>query len=263
MPPEPPSTESLTAPSESVAVLPDGVTLLDAAELSKGFGAGPARVEIFEGVSVRIVSGDFVAIVGPSGCGKSTLLHLFAGLDRPDAGRILLNGSDWSGLTPDASARLRGASIGFVFQFHHLLPELTAEENVALPLFLAGSGEAEGRRVARELLERVGLASRAESLPRILSGGERQRVAIARAVVRRPRLLLCDEPTGSLDSAHAAGVFDLLTEIARERAGAVVLVTHDPGLATRCGRILRLTPTGLQEASRTMNSERLPSVTTG
>ncbi|MEO6325140.1 MAG: ABC transporter ATP-binding protein [Thermoanaerobaculia bacterium] len=226
---------------------PSPITLLQAVDLAKGFGVGAARVEIFSNVSAAIVAGDFVAIVGPSGCGKSTLLHLFAGLDRPDAGAISLDGASWATLSPEASARLRGAAIGFVFQFHHLLPELTAEENVALPLFLAGSSETEGRRAARELLERVGLASRALALPRVLSGGERQRVAIARAVVRRPRLLLCDEPTGSLDAAHAAGVFDLLAEIARERAGAVVLVTHDPGLAARCGRILRLTPTGLSQ----------------
>jgi lipoprotein-releasing system ATP-binding protein len=248
LPEAPPTGELAPAPAPSAGD-PGAVTLLEVVDLAKGFGVGSARVEIFAAVSARIVAGDFVAIVGPSGCGKSTLLHLFAGLDRPDAGRITLDGWDWSTLSAEGAARLRGASIGFVFQFHHLLPELTAEENVALPLFLAGTSEAEGRRAARELLERVGLASRADALPRILSGGERQRVAIARAVVRRPRLLLCDEPTGSLDAAHATGVFELLTEIARERAGAVVLVTHDPGLAARCGRILRLTPTGLRNDS--------------
>ncbi len=132
-----------------------------------------------------------------------------------------------------------------MFQLHHLLPELTAEENVALPLFLAGVGDAAARASARELLARVGLVRQAGSLPRVLSGGERQRVAIARAVVRRPRLLLCDEPTGSLDAAHAADVLELLLGTARERAGALLLVTHDPGVAARCGTVLTLSPGGL------------------
>lgn len=223
--------------------------LLTVEQLGKGFGAGPSRVEIFSDVSLAVRPGDFLAITGPSGCGKSTLLHLFAGLDQPDGGRVFLGDVEWSTLTPEARATLRGSAIGFIFQFHHLLPELSAEENVALPFFLAGRSEAEGRLAARELLERVGLADRASSLPRTLSGGERQRIAIARAVARRPRLLLCDEPTGSLDAAHASGVFDLLTEVARERAGAVVLVTHDSTLAARCGKILRLTPSGVLDVS--------------
>jgi predicted ABC-type transport system involved in lysophospholipase L1 biosynthesis ATPase subunit len=158
---------------------------------------------------------------------------------------VLLGGADLAQLGPERRALLRGEAIGFVFQFHHLLPELTAEENVALPLFLAGAGEKEGREVAREVLARVGLSARAGALPRTLSGGERQRVAIARAVVRRPRLLLCDEPTGSLDTAHAGAVFDLLAEVARERAGAVVLVTHDVEWARRCASMKTLTAEGL------------------
>ena len=186
--------------------------------------------------------------MGPSGSGKSTLLHLLAGLDRPDAGQVLLDGTDLAALTPERRALVRGEAIGFVFQFHHLLPELTAEENVALPLFIAGSSEAEGRRYAREVLARVGLESRAASLPRTLSGGERQRVAIGRAVVRRPRILLCDEPTGSLDTAHAGAVFDLLAQVAKERAGAVVLVTHDAEWAHRCASIKTLTAEGLVAA---------------
>jgi predicted ABC-type transport system involved in lysophospholipase L1 biosynthesis ATPase subunit len=225
----------------------EGQCLLSAEKLCKGFGSGTARVEIFTNVDLSISGGDFLAIVGPSGCGKSTLLHLLAGLDRPDSGRIRIGVEDWAALTPEASASLRGSSIGFIFQFHHLLPELTAEENVALPLFIANGREQDGRRAAREMLERVGMASRADALPRVLSGGERQRVAIARALVRGPRLLLCDEPTGSLDTAHADEVFELLYQVARERAGAVVLVTHDPGLAKRCGRTLRLSPTGLAD----------------
>lgn len=220
-------------------------SLLVAEGLAKGFGTGEARVEIFRDVSLSVAPGDVLAIMGPSGCGKSTLLHLLAGIEAPDAGNVWVGGEAWDGLAPERRAALRGEAIGFVFQLHHLLPELTAEENVALPLFLAGVVEAEGRKTAREVLERVGLLSRAGAFPRTLSGGERQRVAIARAVVRRPRILLCDEPTGSLDAAHAASVFGLLLEVAKERAGAAVLVTHDPEWARRCATMKMLTPKGL------------------
>jgi predicted ABC-type transport system involved in lysophospholipase L1 biosynthesis ATPase subunit len=222
-----------------------GEALLVAESLARGFGEGEARLELFSGLSLTLGEGDAVAIVGPSGCGKSTLLHLLAGLDRPDAGRVAVDGRDWETLAPELKAKWRGESVGFVFQLHHLLPELTAEENVALPLFLAGVGDAAARASARELLARVGLVRQAGNLPRVLSGGERQRVAIARAVVRRPRLLLCDEPTGSLDAAHAADVLELLLGTARERAGALLLVTHDPGVAARCGTVLTLSSGGL------------------
>ncbi len=221
--------------------------ILEAEGLAKGFGQGEARVEVFRNVSLVVRPGDLLAITGPSGCGKSTLLHLFAGLEAPDAGRVAVDGTDWAALTPETRAAVRGPTIVFVFQFHHLLPELTAEENVALPLFLAGASEAEGRKEARAVLERVGLAARASALPRTLSGGERQRVAIARAVVRRPRLLLCDEPTGSLDAAHASSVFMLLTEVAKERAGAAIVVTHDPEWAKRCASIKSLGEEGLSD----------------
>ena len=227
----------------------EGVPLLAADGLAKGFGSGEARVDVFRNVSLEVRAGDLLAITGPSGCGKSTLLHLFAGLDTPDAGHVRVSGTDWSSLTRETRAALRGSTIGFVFQFHHLLPELTAEENVALPLFLAGRSEADGRKEAREVLERVGLTSRASALPRTLSGGERQRVAIARAVVRRPRILLCDEPTGSLDAAHAAAVFDLLTTVAKERAGAAIVVTHDPEWARRCASIKSLGGEGLSDGA--------------
>ena len=225
-----------------------GEPLLLAEGLSRGFGERESRLELFSGLSLALDAGEAVAIVGPSGCGKSTLLHILAGLDRPDAGRVVVDGRDWEALAPEAKARWRGEAIGFVFQLHHLLPELTAEENVALPLFLAGTADGAARAAARELLARVGLERRAATLPRVLSGGERQRVAIARAVARRPRLLLCDEPTGSLDAAHAAGVLDLLLGEARERAGALLLVTHDPGVAARCGTVLTLSPDGLSAA---------------
>jgi lipoprotein-releasing system ATP-binding protein len=229
-------------------VAPDESPLLAAEGLAKGFGTGEARVEVFRDVSVAIRAGDLLAITGPSGCGKSTLLHLFAGLDEPDAGRVRVDGTDWAALAPEGRAAVRGTTIGFVFQFHHLLPELTAE-NVALPLFLAGKTEDDGRREAREVLERVGLRERAGAFPRTLSGGERQRVAIARAVVRRPRLLLCDEPTGSLDPAHAEAVFELLTAVAKERAGAAIVVTHDPEWAHRCASIKSLGAEGLSDVA--------------
>jgi predicted ABC-type transport system involved in lysophospholipase L1 biosynthesis ATPase subunit len=225
-----------------------GEPLLVAESLARGFGEGEGRLELFSALSLTLGAGEAVAIVGPSGCGKSSLLHLLAGLDRPDAGRVLVDGKDWASLAPEPKARWRGEAVGFVFQMHHLLPELTAEENVALPLLLAGVADSAARAQARELLARVGLVRQATSLPRILSGGERQRVAIARAVVRRPRLLLCDEPTGSLDAAHAADVLDLLLGTARERAGALLLVTHDPGVAARCGTVLTLSSGGLVPA---------------
>jgi lipoprotein-releasing system ATP-binding protein len=230
-------------------VEPEATPLLVADGLAKGFGVGEARVEVFRNVSLTVRAGELLAITGPSGCGKSTLLHLLAGLDVPDAGTVGVDGRDWSALAPEARASLRGTTVGFVFQFHHLLPELTAEENVALPLFLAGKAEDDGRREARDVLDRVGLLARASALPRTLSGGERQRVAIARAVVRRPRLLLCDEPTGSLDAAHAAAVFDLLTAVARERAGAAIVVTHDPEWARRCASIKSLGGEGLSDVA--------------
>lgn len=225
--------------------VPATEALLSARGVSRGFGDGPGRVEIFSGVSLDLFPGDLLSIVGPSGSGKSTLLHLFAGLDEPDSGEVRVGGVPWTSLSMEERARNRGAAIGFVFQFHHLLPELTAEENVALPLLLAGGGEAESRRTARECLERVDLLGRSASLPRTLSGGERQRVAIARAVVRRPRILLCDEPTGSLDPAHAAAVFEILTGVARERAGAAIVVTHDREWAGRCATMKTLTASGL------------------
>jgi len=235
--------------------VPASQALLSARGVSRGFGEGLTRVEVFSGISLDLLPGDLLSIVGPSGSGKSTLLHLFAGLDDPDSGEVHVQGVSWTSLSPEERARRRGAAIGFVFQFHHLLPELTAEENVALPLLLAGVGEAEARRTARECLERVDLLPRSASFPRTLSGGERQRVAIARAVIRRPRILLCDEPTGSLDPAHAAAVFEILTSVARERAGAAVIVTHDREWARRCATMKTLTASGLIAVDEARPSE--------
>ena len=219
--------------------------LLKAEAVSKSFGSGDSLVKVFESVDLTVLPGDFVAIMGPSGCGKSTLLHLLAGLDDPDSGVVAVEGRSWQGRSLEERARMRGETIGFVFQFHHLLPELSVEENVALPLLLAGWKEERALGEARECLDRVGMMPRHSAFPRTLSGGERQRTALARAVVRKPRLLLCDEPTGSLDAAHAAEVFELLTVVARERAGAVVVVTHDRAWARRCATMLHLAAGGL------------------
>ncbi len=224
--------------------------LLSARSLKKSFGSAEAQVVVFEGCSFDVSPTELVAIMGPSGCGKSTLLHLLAGLDEPDEGTVAVDGCQWREMSVEERARRRGEVIGFVFQFHHLLPELTVEENVALPLLLSGAPLRGALRSARECLGRVDLMPRASAYPRTLSGGERQRAALARAVVRRPKILLCDEPTGSLDAVHAAGVFQLLVDVARERAGAAVVVTHDQDWANRCARILNLTAEGLKPCAQ-------------
>jgi putative ABC transport system ATP-binding protein len=212
--------------------------MIEIAGLTKTLTAGARPVEILHGIDLRIGAGEFVAIVGPSGSGKSTLLGLIAGLDRPTGGSIKLAGEEITGLGEDALARLRGRTLGFVFQSFQLIPTLTAEENVAVPLELRGAGEARAR--ARALLASVGLEGRGHHLPGQLSGGEQQRVALARAFVGEPPILLADEPTGNLDSATGERVLALLDDL-RARAGTtVVLVTHDPGLAARADRVIAL-----------------------
>jgi len=193
---------------------------------------------IVRDVSFAIDAGERVAIVGASGAGKSTLLALLAGLDTPSSGRVLLAGTDLTSLDEDGRARLRATRVGFVFQSFHLVPALTALENVMLPLELAGRGDA--RRTAREALDRVGLKDRTGHYPRQLSGGEQQRVAIARAFVTRPAVLFADEPTGNLDTITGARIGDLLFEMNASSRTTVVLVTHDNTLAARCGRVLRM-----------------------
>ena len=195
-------------------------------------------VTILDGVTLDVPPGQFVAVTGPSGSGKSTLLGLVAGLDRPSAGSIRVHGVDLSALDEDALARLRLAKIGYVFQSFHLIPTLTALENVAVPLELAGARDAATR--ARGLLEEVGLKIRVDHYPAELSGGEQQRVAIARAVANRPGLLLADEPTGNLDSATGAQIVDLLVGLHRRRGTTLILVTHDPALAAHADRIVEL-----------------------
>jgi putative ABC transport system ATP-binding protein len=195
---------------------------------------------ILHDLSFQIEQGESVAIIGASGSGKSTLLSLLAGLDLPSTGQIELMGQGLNLLDEDGRARLRGQFVGFVFQSFQLLPHLTALENVMLPLEMAGVGQAEARLSAQQWLEKVGLSLRANHFPKTLSGGEQQRVALARAFINRPAILFADEPTGSLDEASGNRVIELLFELNRENSSTLVLVTHDPALAARCGRQLSL-----------------------
>jgi lipoprotein-releasing system ATP-binding protein len=216
-----------------------------AENLSKTYTGEGAPVTVFSGLSFEVPEGTLAAVMGPSGVGKSTLLHLIGGIDRPDAGRVEVLGSSLEDMSPRARARFRNEKVGFVFQFHHLLPEFTAEENVAFPHRIAGVPEREARRKASALLDRIGLAGRGGHGARALSGGEQQRVAIARALARNPRLLLADEPTGNLDAAAARAVFDLLREMHRERGMTTVVVTHNPELAARCDRLFLMSREGI------------------
>jgi lipoprotein-releasing system ATP-binding protein len=221
------------------------VLAVRAENLSKTYTGEAAPVVVFSNLSFELSEGVFAAIMGPSGVGKSTLLHLIGGIDRPDSGRVEIFGESLEQMSPRERARFRNATIGFVFQFHHLLPEFTAEENVAFPDRIAGLPAREASRRAADLLERVGLGDRRGHGARALSGGEQQRVAIARALARGPKLLLADEPTGNLDAASAGGVFDLLRSLHRERGMTTVLVTHNPDLANRCDKIFTMTREGI------------------
>jgi putative ABC transport system ATP-binding protein len=217
---------------------------LDGVELSLGSGA--ARVHILRGVSLQIGRGEAVGLVGPSGSGKSTLLMVMAGLERPDRGRVLVAGEDLDGLNEDGLARFRGRTIGIVFQSFHLIPTMTAIENVAVPLELAGAPDALAR--ARRELESVGLGDRLGHYPAQLSGGEQQRVALARALAPDPILVIADEPTGNLDETTGKEVMDLLFAKRAERGSTLVIVTHDVALVRRCGRVVRMRSGHVEEA---------------
>lgn len=231
--------------------LDGGDAVIRCERLGKVYQEGTLRTPVFDRLDLTVHRGETVAIVGASGVGKSTLLHLLGGLDAPSAGEVYVAGQMMSKLSDRARGELRNRALGFVYQFHHLLPEFTALENVMMPLLIAGgtrkTSVAAAAPVAHALLEQVGLGHRVDHKPGELSGGERQRVAVARALVTRPACVLGDEPTGNLDEKTAAGVFDMLVQLNREIGTALVLVTHDRRLARRMGRVLELTGGALRE----------------
>ncbi len=223
------------------------IPVIAARGLTRIYGDGETAVEIFRDLELAIAAGERVAIVGSSGAGKSTLLHLLGGLDEPTAGEVRIAGRRLDDCDAATRGRIRNRLLGFVYQFHHLLPEFTALENVAMPLLIGGTGVAEAERRARELLEQVGLGPRQGHKPGELSGGERQRAAIARALVNRPACLLADEPTGNLDHRNAEEVFERMLELNREQGSSLVIVTHERALAARMDRTLLLEDGRLRE----------------
>lgn len=230
-------TDKTTLPSEASATV-SATPVIAMKDVELSLGEGPSRVHILRGVSLSIGRGEAIGLVGPSGSGKSTLLMTAAGLERPDKGSVIIAGEDITRMSEDQLARFRGRQIGIVFQAFHLISTMTALENVAVPLELAGEADAFERAAAE--LKAVGLGARLDHYPGQLSGGEQQRVALARALAPRPAILVADEPTGNLDEATGNDIIDLLFALKRDRGTTLLLVTHDLGLAERCDRVIRL-----------------------
>lgn len=229
---------------------PPGGARIEVSDLHKSFSHGGRQLQILRGISFSLEPGDMVAIVGASGVGKSTLLHVLGTLDRPTSGSLRFNGEELTSMTQTRLAEFRNREIGFVFQFHHLLPEFTALENVMMPALIGRIPRAQAKERALEILERVGLSHRTTHKPGELSGGEQQRVALARALVVRPSLLLADEPTGNLDSHTGAEIHDLCTELNHELGMTMLIVTHNTELAARMPKVLRMTDGGLAPDAR-------------
>lgn len=233
--------------------------VLQCKNLKRSFQLGPETLHILKGTNLDVYSGERVAIMGASGAGKSTLLNLLGALDEPDEGEVMIVGQRTSGMSESQRARLRNRSLGFVFQFHHLLPEFSALENVSMPLWLRGDSKASSRKMAQSVLEEVGLGRRQSHKPSELSGGERQRVAIARALAGSPQILLMDEPTGNLDRSNALRVLELIEQLNQRTGSALILVTHDREIASHMDRQLELIDGQLVDACQLVDDGQVKS----